>query len=1356
MTTHRNLCLGFIRILLLIGLSFQLPALKAGSILFNYTLPAAATTSAGVFAADGTLLHTLWSNQSDPAGVNSAVWDGLDDDGQPMSPGTYTVKVLQSQISYTWEGTLGNTSTAQTGPTVRRAFFPIYDLAITGNNMVIPVGYNEGGALFHRSSTATPNTVDYYSIDDYKLAFMHVATDGTRAYFGNYRDNGHFVTAFNLSDNSVYPFSSGVVDPTGRWLKVIDLAVGANLGPTGIAVQTSGNYLFVAHEGSNEIRVFNKLTGASVSTAAVTSPGKIVLTTDGTGLWVICTESGDRVVRRYTVDGAGNLTPDTPVVIGLSSPLALAISPDNNTLLVADGGTSQQVKAWSNVSSGTPVSLWTLGQTGGYNAVNGPAVANDKFYFMLNNQGDELKGTYLAFQSDGSFWVGDPGNERSLRFSSTRMYLDQIMYLSHNYVSEACLDDPTRVFARGWLEFAVDYSQPVKQGWTLVNNWAAGLPEADATLESGGFQIVKKMSNGRTYGVANKKVYELLSTGLRYTGTTLPTSPNQQMHDDGSLRWAVQTNAALMTYYQKPLTGFDGANNPVWGSQVVLATSPVTSTNPETNTGGRGMKGVLHPSTSTGLMIVSDTRGSGRFPYHLGAIAEGGTDWKWKTARGGRYFDGHGSVSAYCWYACNNAYVSGRHIILGAHGEGYIDPYQRAGQAGQFLHYWDDGLMIGQFGSALNEPVPPPEGSGVIARRAGNAFSPRLIQVGADLYFWVNDEFSSSGLHRWKINNPASVSELTVSVNLPSGSNGTGLTGQYFSGSNFDTPVSQGTDLAVNFNWGAASPGAGIPADNFSVRWTGLIEPRYSENYTFTVAKEDYARLWINGALVADGWSTSGGSATGSVALTAGQKYNLLLEYRETTGNAKVSLKWQSASQALEVVPYRQLYPSDAYAFNMGATGIGRFVTDPLGIPVGSKYTTTLPVSTTGVYDAAPMAVYQQARHSGGIDFGLIDLAPFTNYRIRTHLAEIHPSYQGANLRKFKATAPSVGTISDVLTGIDIFTLAGGGYKAVVQDTVMTTDASGHLRLGYKSDPQPALIAAVEIVRDAGSDPVFGTSGKGSGLKGEYYSGTAFNTLVTTRIDPEINFVWACGVAPAPGVPSTNYTVRWTGQVLSIEGGSYTFNLAHDNGARLWVNGVLIVDQWAATGTHTGIITLAPCTKYSIQLEYLQTTAAANVTLKWQRPESTWDIIPRSQFYPPAYATPEIILDNADAGVTKVGSWIPSTGNTGQYYGANHYHDGNTGKGTKTVRFTPTLPLTGLYEVFIRQTADATRSTAVPTTITHASGTATFSVNQQLNGAEWVSFGTYQFNAGTAGYVTISNTGTTGYVDADAVKFVKR
>jgi len=132
----------------------------------------------------------------------------------------------------------------------------------------------------------------------------------------------------------------------------------------------------------------------------------------------------------------------------------------------------------------------------------------------------------------------------------------------------------------------------------------------------------------------------------------------------------------------------------------------------------------------------------------------------------------------------------------------------------------------------------------------------------------------------------------------------------------------------------------------------------------------------------------------------------------------------------------------------------------------------------------------------------------------------------------------------------------------------------------------------------------------------------------------------------------------------------------------------------------------------------------------------------------------QALLDNnSPLGVTLTGTWTTSTTTPG-YYGANYIHDNATGKGSRSVRYTPTLNLPGKYEVFARWTADGVRSNNVPVTINSASGASTVYINEQINGDQWNSLGTYSFNAGTAGNVLISNANTSNYVVADAIKFV--
>src|ERR1700722_13429979 len=112
---------------------------------FSFTLDEPCKTSAGVFGANGTLIRTLWSKvRYYAAGTYSAVWDGLDDNSNAVSAGTYQIKVLQHNSEYVWDGAIGNTSAELSGPTVHRGFWPMADMAITGTNAFYVSGYNEG------------------------------------------------------------------------------------------------------------------------------------------------------------------------------------------------------------------------------------------------------------------------------------------------------------------------------------------------------------------------------------------------------------------------------------------------------------------------------------------------------------------------------------------------------------------------------------------------------------------------------------------------------------------------------------------------------------------------------------------------------------------------------------------------------------------------------------------------------------------------------------------------------------------------------------------------------------------------------------------------------------------------------------------------------------------------------------------------------------------------------------------------------------------------------------------------------------------------------------------------------------
>jgi hypothetical protein len=152
---------------------------------------------------------------------------------------------------------------------------------------------------------------------------------------------------------------------------------------------------------------------------------------------------------------------------------------------------------------------------------------------------------------------------------------------------------------------------------------------------------------------------------------------------------------------------------------------------------------------------------------------------------------------------------------------------------------------------------------------------------------------------------PSSASDEGSSAAL---STGNGLKGQYFSGMAFNTPALTRTDATINFNW-ADSPGTGVASDQFSVRWTGQVEALYSEVYTFYTQSDDGVRLWVNGQQLVNNWTDHAFVENrGSIALTAGQRYALTMEFYDNASAAIAVLSWSGAHTAKQVIPQAQLY----------------------------------------------------------------------------------------------------------------------------------------------------------------------------------------------------------------------------------------------------------------------------------------------------------------------------------------------------------------------------------------------------------------------------------------------------------------
>lgn len=166
---------------------------------------------------------------------------------------------------------------------------------------------------------------------------------------------------------------------------------------------------------------------------------------------------------------------------------------------------------------------------------------------------------------------------------------------------------------------------------------------------------------------------------------------------------------------------------------------------------------------------------------------------------------------------------------------------------------------------------------------------------------------------------------------------GTGLLAEYYTGIAFGALASTRTDATVSFDWGtSAPPGAGVAADNYSVRWSGQVRAAYSQTYTFFTRSDDGVRLWVNGQKVIDNWTQHAAvENSGTVTLAAGQKYAIKLEYYEASGSAVAQLSWSSSSQAKQIIPAAALFPDSASpAVDAGVPDTGGGTTTPAKGPV--------------------------------------------------------------------------------------------------------------------------------------------------------------------------------------------------------------------------------------------------------------------------------------------------------------------------------------------------------------------------------------------------------------------------------------
>ena len=193
-------------------------------------------------------------------------------------------------------------------------------------------------------------------------------------------------------------------------------------------------------------------------------------------------------------------------------------------------------------------------------------------------------------------------------------------------------------------------------------------------------------------------------------------------------------------------------------------------------------------------------------------------------------------------------------------------------------------------------------------------------------------------------------------------------------------------------------------------------------------------------------WSVSGGGTINASGLfTAGTTAG---------GPNTITAKSGSLSGAASVMVSASM---PVYQLNSGGSAASPFIADQY-YTGGTAASTTSAITTTGVTNPAPQAVYQTERY-GTFSYTLSGLVAAAQYTVRLHLAEIY--FTSSGQRTFNVVING----TTVLTNYDIYAATGARYKAIVREFTATADGQGRIVINFNSVINNAKSSGIEIIR---------------------------------------------------------------------------------------------------------------------------------------------------------------------------------------------------------------------------------------------------------------------------------------------------
>ncbi len=388
--------------------------------------------------------------------------------------------------------------------------------------------------------------------------------------------------------------------------------------------------------------------------------------------------------------------------------------------------------------------------------------------------------------------------------------------------------------------------------------------------------------------------------------------------------------------------------------------------------------------------------------------------------------------------------------------------------------------------------------------------------------------------------------------------------GEYFNSDNLSgepVMVRDDGDRQLEFNWldGSPAENCGVRRDGFSVRWTRTAAFR-AGRYRFVVGGNDGVRFYVDGQLKLDEWREQSASFIAEIELTAG-RHELKLEYVDFGGRASVKLSWQVPPC---ITPVTAGHWRGEYFNNADLSGKPLVVRDEGDGALSFDWGLGSPESLCGISEDNFSARWTRTLAFGA---GVFQFTVTADDGFRVFI--------DGQLR-LDRWREQVTTES-----FDVW-LTAGNHRITIE--YFERWGSAAMKFSWQRHP-----CFADVPQDH--------------WRGEYFNNTEFSVqpaMIRDDGDSALNFDWNfTNPGDNCGVVADEFSVRWTRRVI-LPAGVYRFSLTADDGARLFIDGKLVLDEWRDQPP-TSFVAEVFLTEGShrLKLEFYDRAGGATAKLNW-------------------------------------------------------------------------------------------------------------------------------------------------------------